>query len=277
LEKSIGKGSGKFRIEAKDSKFMRILAWRFSALFLIFILGCSASLVRKTPNFHLPSLNDWPVYFKNNYQSIKTIKSQARITIESPDMGMNFTVQMIFTAPDTLYIKAEGPFGIDLGKIFIGKDRFIIHNQFNNQFLAGALDDEYYNTFLETNMTFREIKNAFIGNTYIPEYLPLVDEKHGVFAAKSDNKKWRYVVDINTGLLKTWEVYLDNQIILKQEYLKYFTEKGIIIPRLVRLILPQKKEMFAIYHKNIQINDNLDKNSYFIEIGPKTKQLIIAN
>lgn len=243
---------------------------------LILYLGCSPVITKKSPKLTYPSLSDWPEAYKQNSRSIQSLKSKAMITLESPNFANNFTVDVIFTAPDTLFMKAEGPLGIDLGKFFIGNDRFIIYNQFNNQFLAGSLDEEYYNTFLETDLTFRQLKEAFIGKAILPEDIKLVDENHGIFIALVESDKWRYKIDPSNGLLQKWEILQNGQISFKQEFNNYVFIKGVVLPRKIRIILPQKKEVIAIYHKNIEINQKIDKNTYHIEIRPKTKQLIIA-
>ncbi len=245
-------------------------------LLIIYFLSCSPSSLRKSPSLKIPTLSDWPILYQENFKTIKSMKSKAMITLESPNFAASFTADMIYTAPDTLFMQAEGPLGIDLGKIFIGKNRFIIYNQFNNQFLSGSLDNEYYNTFLETHLTLRQIKTAFIGKTPIPTDLNLVDANHGIFATLNQNDKWRYTVNIESGLLEKWEIIKNNQLIFTQEYKSYNVIDGVVIPRLIRVILPQKQEMIAIYHKNIQINQHIDKSSYAIEIRPKTKQLIIG-
>jgi hypothetical protein len=243
---------------------------------LILSLGCSPIITRKSPKLNCPSLSDWPGVYQQNSRFIKSLKSKAMITLESPNFANNFTVDVIFTAPDTLFMQAEGPLGIDLGKFFIGNDRFIIYNQFNNQFLAGSLDEEYYNTFLETNLTLRQLKEAFIGNTILPESIKLIDKNQGIFIALIDSDKWQYKIDPTNCLLKKWEIFQNGQLSLKQEFDNYVSIAGLVLPRKIRITLPQKQEMIAIYHKNIEINQKIDKNSYHIEIGPKTKQLIIA-
>jgi hypothetical protein len=247
-----------------------------SFLIILFIfLNCTPVTTQKTPHLELSSLQNWPLFYEKNYQKLQTLKSKARISLESVQLATNFNVNLIYTAPDTFFVQAEGPFGLDIGKIFIGKERFILYNQFNNQFLSGSLDDEYYNTFLETELTFREIRNGFLGFIQLPENLILAEEKHGIFLAMVDGKKWRFTVNIKTGMLKSFEIIDNNKVVFKQELLSYTESEGIIFPRFIRMILPQKKEMVAIYHKNIKINQPVDKNSYSIEVGPKTRQLII--
>lgn len=242
---------------------------------VVMILNCSTVSMKKSAKFDLDVLQDWPNLYKNNYRQLHTLKSEARISVESPEFATSFNVDVVYGSPDTLFIQAEGPFGIDVGKIFIGGERFIIYNQFNNQFLSGSLDDEYYNTFLESGLTFREIKNGFIGFTPLPEDLILDDKIKGIFLASAEGKKWRYSIDVEKGTLKTFEVIEDGQVTFKEEFMNYTEIEGIIFPRFIRLILPKKNEMVAIYHKNIKINEPVDKNIYSIEIGPKTRQLNI--
>ncbi len=244
-------------------------------IILLTILNCTPVTIKKTSQIKFDSLQNWPVLYHENYRKLRTLKSEARISLESAQFATNFNVNLIYSAPDTLFVQAEGPFGLDIGKIFIGRERFILYNQFNNQFISGSLDDEYYNTFLETELTFREIRNGFIGYTQLPENLILAEEKHGIFIAAVDGNKWRFTVNVKTGTLKTFEIIENNQVVFKQELLSYTESEGIVFPRFIRMILPQKKEMVAIYHKNIKINQPVDKRSYSIEVGPKTKQLII--
>jgi len=244
-------------------------------IILSIILNCTPVTLKKTPHLKFDSLQNWPVLYHENYQKLRTLKSEARISLESSQFATNFNVDLIYSAPDTLFVQAEGPFGLDIGKIFIGRERFILFNQFNNQFLSGSLDDEYYNTFLETELTFREIKNGFIGYTQLPENIILAEEKGGIFQAAAAGNTWRFTVNLETGTLKTFEIIENSQVVYRQELLSYTESEGVVFPRFIRMILPQKKEMVAIYHKNIKINQPVDKNSYLIEVGPKTRQLII--
>jgi hypothetical protein len=240
-------------------------------------MGCTSKNIYRTSTIKFESLESWQSYYMKTVQQVRTIQSEARISIESSQLATNITIGLIYTAPDTLFLKAEGPFGLDLGKIFIGKDRFILHNQFNNQFFTGSLDDEYYNTFLETDFSFEELKYGLIGRAPQPEKAVLVNPEQGIFERIVDGRKYRYTVDIKNGNLKSFEIEERGLIIFQQEYLNYTKVSGVQFPRFIKILLPQKKEMVAIYHKNIKINERVEKHRYSIEISPKTKQIIIGN
>ena len=245
-------------------------------LCLLFSWRCASHSIPRTESLKFGTLPQWPSFYQENHNSLLSLKSEAWISLESPSLATTVMVALIFAAPDTLFMQAEGFLGMDLGKILIGKDRFILYNQFNNQFIAGALDDPHYNIFLETNLTLQQLKNAFIGFVPLPPDLTLTDEKEGLFVSQIAGQEYRFKVNKQNGSLEWMEIYQDNEIILKQEFKNYVSTKGLLFPRITRIVLPQRKEMVAIFHKNIKINEAIDKNSYFIEIGPKTKQLIIV-
>ena len=99
--------------------------------------------------------------------------------------------------------------------------------------------------------------------------------RKGVFERIRDDEIWRYTVDKKTGNLAAFEIEAGPDIIFRQEYFNYTDINGVKFPRFIKIILPQKKEMVAIYHKNIKINERLEKQRYSIDIGPKIKQIIM--
>lgn len=244
---------------------------------VVFAAGCASHPHSKLTDGKFFNLSSWPSFYMQNHHRLRSLTSQSQISLETPNLAATITASFIFAAPDTLFLQVEGFLGMDLGKIFIGKDRFILYNQFNNQFIAGDIDDPHYNTFLETNLTLSQIKQAVIGFTALPENLVLVDEEQGLFSALENQQESRYKVNKRTGALEWIEIINDGQLELRQEFKNYTTMDGILFPRLVRIILPHRKEMVALFHKNIKINKAIDRKTYSIEIGPRTKQLIIAN
>ncbi len=244
-----------------------LLAWWFPS--------CSPVAMKKEPKLEVPTLAEWPAVYRDNFAAIRTLQSKAQINIESPELSTRFTVQFLYVAPDTLFLQAEGPFGIQVGKIFIGRERFLIYNQYNNQFIAGSLDDPYYSRFLQTDFSFQEIKNVLMGFVRLPENLKLLDEAHGVFGARVDGNKWRLVVNPRTGLLEKREIISGGKVVLQEEFKNYRRIDGTVIPGFVRVLLPAKRELFSVRHTHIRLNEPVPQEKYRIEIDPRVEQLII--
>ncbi|MFZ0389517.1 MAG: DUF4292 domain-containing protein [Calditrichia bacterium] len=252
---------------------MRDSAGKFLIFALLFFLSCSAPRTLKNP---LPRIAVWPQFYQKNFQAVKNLSSQARISVESTSMATTFSAKIIYAAPHTLFMQAEGPLGLDVGKFFIGKNRFIVYNQYQNNFISGRLEESYYNTFLETGLSFDEIKNAVVGYVRLPENLQLVDDRNGIFAALVNGEKWRYQVNPSTGALQRFEIHRDDEIVFYQEFENYRRDHGILLPGLIRVVQPVKKEMVAIFHKNMKINQELNPGQYRVIINPKVEQLILS-
>ncbi|GAB4367933.1 MAG: hypothetical protein Kow0042_08860 [Calditrichia bacterium] len=253
-------------------KIALVVLWVFS---LFFQWNCASMSPGKSANLNLISLEDWPQAYQKNFQAIRTMKSKTHFTVETPEFSATFTASFFYAAPDTLMVQAEGPFGMDLGKLFIGNHRFILYNQFNNQFFSGSLSDAYYNTFLQTSLTLKQVKYALLGYVPLPPNLKLIDKQNGIFRAEQENEVWLFVVDVGDGTLRSWEIQVGDQTRFRQEFKYYRFIENCIVPRLSRLVLPERQEMVSIYHKDIEINRSLDPEQYHIVIGPKVKQLMI--
>ncbi|GAB4338335.1 MAG: hypothetical protein Kow0037_22230 [Calditrichia bacterium] len=220
-------------------------------------------------------LENWPVRYKAEFHTIKTWKSKANLSIETPEFASTFTAGFVYAAPDSLLLKAEGPFGIDLGEIFIGKTRFILHNQFHNQFLCGDLREEYYNTFLQTRFTLQQLKNALLGYIPVPDDIKLTDPRHGIFLARVENTQWRFEVDPKSGRLKKFEIREEGMPVLQQTFERYRKINGHTVATLTRLTIPGARQQISVHHRNIRLDEPLNPEEYRIVIGTKATQLII--
>ncbi len=249
---------------------------------LIFVLmiflgtGCSPMLRGKIAPANFKTAESWPDFYIKNHQSVTSLQSKARFTIESSDFSTNFVVSLIFAKPDTLFFQAEALLGVDIGKVFVGKDRFIFYNQYENQFVAGSLNDPFQNNFLQTSIGLKQLKLAVLGDVPIPPDLKLVDSAHGIFSALVNGEKWRYVVDLKTGELLKYEIYRNNQVVLREEFDRYRIIDGVLLPGLIRIISPGKREMVSVFHKDIKLNKRVDPGEYKIVIVPKVKQLMLS-
>ena len=137
---------------------------------------------------------------------MNTFSGNAKLTVESPGYNGTVSVETSWIDDDNLYILAEGPLGLDVGKIFIGKERFIIYNQYDNYFTAGSLEDPYLNRFLQTNVTLKELKYAAIGmSLHWNENVQLVDTTNGIYEHQTDELNYQYVVNPQSGLLERLE------------------------------------------------------------------------
>jgi hypothetical protein len=196
------------------------------------------------------------------------------VTIESPQFSGNVSVETYWTRPDRLYIQAEGPLGIDVGKIYVGSSRFIIYNQHENHFTSGSVDDPYLNRIWLTNFTLKELKFAALGYAVqAEEPLQLTDEFHGVFLSREGDIQHRFVVNPESGLLERCESIRDTKVFMQQEFKNYKIVNGFYIPQLIQITLLEQKERISVFYNDMEINKPIDPSKLVIQISPKVEQL----
>ena len=102
---------------------------KFIICFLCIIIFFSCSSSRYV-------LDDKKITFKEILDNILSEQAQlvslegsGRVTVDSPEFSGHFFADVIFLVSDSLRIAVSGPFGIQAGTLFIGKERFIFYNQ----------------------------------------------------------------------------------------------------------------------------------------------------
>lgn len=255
------------------------MKFRVAALIVLLTalsLGCGGGLKSRVSQPFLTDLQEWPLQFRMNRERIRTLSGKARLTIESAQYSGHVSVKTYYVAPDTVFLQAEGPLGIDVGKIFIGKNRFIFYNQYENSFLSADLDDPFLGRFLQTNVQLKDLKRAIAGDTpVLPSALRLIDNRRGVFVYTDGINKFRYIVNPATGLLEAWESVSDGKVEIREEFKNYREIDGVYVASFIKITLPQQMERISIFYKEMKVNKPVDPHIYTIEINPNVKQLNI--
>lgn len=243
-----------------------LILWMFS--------GCAGGLHNQAVKPFTDNINVWPQMYRNNFQAIQSFTGKSRLTVESPQYSGNISMSTNWIAPDKLFLKAEGPLGLDVGEIFIGAHRFIVHNQHDNHFTSGSIEDPYLNRFLDTDITLKDLRFAVIG--YIAQAenpLELIDPANGIFVSHEQGIEYRFLVNPQSGLLEACEARRESRVFMRQEFKNYKIVKGVFVPTIIRITLPEQQERISVFYKNIQINVPIEPDSYKIEISTKVDQL----
>ncbi len=233
---------------------------------------------RKAPVF-TRDMSLWPHLYRQNFAKMKSFRGSARLTVESANTGGNVDLTTLWRSPNKLFLKAEGPLGLDIGKIFVGQKRFIWYNQYENHFTSGNLNDPYLNRFLQTNITLEDLKYTVLGFAgQAGDSLQAVDLATGIFISRSPEDaeiSYRFRVNPQTGLLESVEALRQNRPFMRQDFRNYDVIKGIFFPRIVQVTMLDQKERVSVFYKKVQMNATVDEKEFDIEVQSKVQQLNI--
>ncbi|RMF54916.1 MAG: DUF4292 domain-containing protein [Calditrichaeota bacterium] len=254
--------------------FRPYLIWILGIFLLILFSGCGGGMRMMRVKSFVTKLHLWPEIYQQNFQRMDSFHGKAKLTVESQDFSGNVSVETYWVNPEHLYIKAEGPLGMDVGKMFIGKKRFIVYNQYNNFFTSGSIDDPYLNRFWQTNVSLKELKYAALGfPIHWDPAVTLVDTVNGIFITREDEIEYQYLVNPENGLLESLEVSRNNRVFLQQDFKNYRVVGGVYFPSIIQITLVDQKERVSIFYEEMEVNIPIDPEIYTIDVSSKVKQL----
>jgi len=257
----------------KNLKIIRQNFYSF-LLLLIIITGCTK------PRFVLDS---GKVHFKDlldnihtEQQMLKSLTGNARISVETEEFSGNFFATIYYLKSDSILIAVSGPFGIQAGSLFIGKERFIFYNQINNQFYNGSVKDFENKNFFQFPLKLSELINIFtasdkmssmkIQNYDIRDDLFFINAHNGILTQNI----W---ISNTTGHITKIEMLKNNEIQISKTYEDFIIQDEIYFPRKIKFIRPQQKQAVSIFYSSLSINTELDRENFVIKIADGAKQI----
>jgi hypothetical protein len=207
---------------------------------------------------------------------IFSISAQSRISIDTEEYSGNFFADLLYNENDSLLISVTGPFGIDVGKMFLGKNRFIFFNQFSDQFYSGDIEDFKDRNFLQFPLKIHEISNFFTGkesikNMKIIEY-EINDNMFYIRGENSDNT-FNIWIDNVSGRIKKIEYMKQNSIVLIKEYNKFFKFNDTYFPKHIKLSRPLEKQVVSVYYNKIVLNQKIVPSDFMVNISDSARQI----
>ena len=210
------------------------------------------------------------------YPQLKKNKTKFSPLTETAEYSGTFFASILYNLNDSLLISVSGPFGIDVGKMFIGKKRFIFLNQFANQFYSGETEKFKNKNFLQFPLKIEEVSNFFVGkevlhNMKILNYSIVEDQffiqgKNGIF-------NYNIWIDHITGKIKKIEYLNEDKIFLVKEYEKFAKFNQMYFPKHIKLTRPEEKQVISVYYTQLTINEKILSSEFSVKISDSARQI----
>ncbi len=197
---------------------------------------------------------------RENQNRIRTMTGSGRITVETPTMAQNGSFEITLRKPDSLLVKLEGPFGMEVGAALITRKEFFFYNSLRNQLITGPTNTANLSRILRVNIGFEDIINLFGGGSFFPDDKLEADENgidddQFVLAYRHFNGTRRYFID-PTSLLIVKVEHLDqgDNLVIEQRYSNFRTVEDVSIPMRIRFIQHLEQRSLAISYSDLSIN-----------------------
>jgi hypothetical protein len=224
--------------------------------------GCSGSQNTVEPD-KIP-VKEIKQKVNDRFKLIGSIEAEGTVAFDSPDMSNSGYIEIKLKKPDSIFVKIEGPFGIDIATALITRSDFIYYNVHENKVITGPTSDINIGAILRIKVSFDELINSFSGSFYFEN-----EDRDSVDATSEDNSyvlqvkkqyiRKKFLIEPITYNVNSYSVYDNsNRKTLEVSYSKFETETTaegeINFPEQIVINRPDTKQTVWLYYQKMEIN-----------------------
>lgn len=255
-----------------DVKYEIILLLLSAVIFY----SCTAS---STSNNSNPGITFQEIKAKVNNNSMKltSLDAEGEISIDSPNLSNTGSITASINKPDSIFIKLEGPFGIDLANLLITRNDFVYYNVQDNRVIKGPSNQKNLGLIMRVKLEFDDILNSFSGR------FSFNDENYNDINVTSEEDNYIVTLSLGNEIRKYW-VDKDNFYVTRLKtmdsnggtiieiiYEDFYEKDDIYFPKKISINRPKEKQNIWLTYYKEKFNNN--KLTYKIKI-PKSAKLV---
>ena len=252
---------------------------KHTALLILFLmmsvmLSCSSSdYSNKTESILIGELKK---KVNDNSRMIESCEAYGNISFDSPEMSNSGFLELKVKMPDSIYIKIEGPFGLDIAAALITPDNFIYYNVQENKVITGSSTEANINAVLKFKLGFKDLVNTFCCSF-------IFDEEPGdtIEAQRGDNMYFlsknreigsqKFYVLPSNYMVNKYNITDNTGLILEVKYSSFSYTNKIQFPSQIKIKKPFEKQTVWVSYESVELNN---KNIKFRMRYPGSAKII---
>lgn len=196
-----------------------------------------------------------------NHTKKTSLRATGSLSIESRDFSNSGNFNLNLKHPDSLLVRLRGPFGINVGTVFLSQNDFMFYNGMANEAIIGEPDSDILRAFLRIDIGVNDLMDLFLGssgalfNERRPPDEYTIDGDQYLLVYRSYDSIRRYWIDpYYVVISRVVHSSRDDRPLLEERYDRFTDSGGMIIPRSIRLISHQEQASFAVSYSRINLN-----------------------
>lgn len=195
-----------------------------------------------------------------NQERIQNLRGSGRLSIETPEMAQTVSFELYLQKPDSVLVRLEGPFGIEVGSALLTRQEFQFYNGLENQLITGPTNPAVLSRLLRMKISFDDLLSLFAGGRFFDEDRPergeLNDEEGSLsvrYARGTETRRYR--VDPRTLLIQRIEhAGRDGTVLAEQLFADFRPVDGTTLPHRMKVVFPRDRRMIAVAYSTLSVN-----------------------
>lgn len=251
-----------------------------TAFFVIVLLisGCSLLFRRKEPNLAALTPVEIITRVEKNMNKLRSLRGWAHVTLESSQNPFDGYSEVFLKLPDSLAVKFKARLGISAAFLSLNRSFFWVYYPNQNELYWGNPNKSVIEEILDVNFTFEELMEVFTGlPTFANEDMNLLsdlilEKDKFIFVFEDEQGVRRYWVDLRNGAIIRVECLDSSGIVyLVKEFRQFKKERGVLVPRLIRITKPIDQERLTVFYQRRGINKKLSAKNFQLKIPANAK------
>jgi len=247
----------------------------FVAILLLF--NCSQILRKKPLTTDRITIQEICNRIDQNFQKLETLKGRAHLSVEMPGMGFTAISHIALKTPDSLAINVKAGFGMGVGSIFVSKDQFMVYSSMENRVYLGNVESFDMSQFFQINVKFQDLIELISGILLIDDLQNTalsIDENKFLITNKTELGTAKYWIDPDKFVVTDFQYYNnEDEVIVKQEFRSFQKEKGVFLPKIIKINRPKTAERITLMYTSRQTNKKLAAEEFLIKMPENTQQI----
>lgn len=194
-------------------------------------------------------------------ENLRSLVGSGSVAFETPQGGGDAFFTLSLRKPDSLLVRLEGPFGIDVGFLFLTSEHYVLYNSLDNRVFEGAPEAEALKRLIPVELTAEQIVEAFSG------IIPLPASSDPVIAYSVENDRFKLVTACGQDTCTYWidpasllvrrhlRVDGEGRVVMEVETGKVTEEEGVFLPKRIRVTFPNAGRQIAVLYSSLSLND----------------------
>jgi hypothetical protein len=199
---------------------------------------------------------------RSNSGRLVRMEGSGKLMIDAPEVRESASFSLYLRKPDTVMIRVEGPFGIEVGSALLTSTSFTLYNSLRHQVLTGPSSAENLSRVLRMKITFDDVVELFTGAAPVSDadiagQRVSIENQEYTFTTPGESGTRQYWIDPTTLLVtRLVQFGAGGNLMLEQRLGGYKTVNGVSVPSTVRFTQHAERRMLTITYSSLALNND---------------------
>lgn len=211
---------------------------------------------------------------RNEESPVVAFHGEGSVAFDAPQMSGSVFVSVALRKPDSVCVKFEGPFGMDLGFLFANHDQFVLYNAMENWYVSEPIAGGGIRSVLPFELTFGQLMDAFTGSFRLPANRSpiryIIDDDMFLLSFRQGGDIASCWIDPAQRVVARYRLVRGDSVLVEASADRWVEDGGLRAPRSISMTFPATSSAVSVFYSTITMNP--EELSFSHGVPPGTRR-----